>query len=140
MKKWNNITGFKSYLFTVSLALFLLGTLVMTNNVLASCPDQIQYECTGIETQYGEVTEIYDTCVYSCTYGFEVDLYGDWFSCYLYPINSKNLLGTANTMDGWAGCSVEFRGKSITTKLTYIQEDEGYIDIIKCKPCDNCCI
>jgi len=138
MRKWNYIAGFKSYLFTALLALFLLGPLVMTNNVLAD--DCISYSCSGITTQHGEVIKIFDTCADLCAHDFEINLYGIGFTCYLYPATgSKYLLGTAYTADGWGGCSVERRGRSITAKISLIQQDTGQVVILNCKPCDNCC-
>jgi len=107
---------------------------------VAVCQDYQDYQCTGTEYEYGEVTEIYDTCVELCLGSqYPLYLYGGWFYGYLYPINSKNFLGTADTYYEWAGCSVEHIGKSIKVKLSYIQEDEGYVDIFRCKPCNNCC-
>ena len=126
--------------FVVSLLLvsiFLIGNVEVA---LAQCIDYHSYECTYTAYQYGEIDEMGTTCVGLCyDDGFEVVGYGGWFSCYLYPIDSKNLLGTANTAYDWAGCSVEFRGRSITAKLSYIQEDEGYIDILRCKPTNVGC-
>jgi hypothetical protein len=108
---------------------------------VAVCQDYQDYQCTGTEYEYGEVTEIYDTCVELCLGSqYPLYLYGGWFYGYLYPINSKNFLGTADTYYEWAGCSVEHSGKSIKVKLSYIQEDEGYVDIFRCKPCNNCCL
>jgi len=138
MGKWNNIAGFKSYLFTALLALFLLGPLVMTNNVLAD--DCISYYCTYTDMQYGEVVKSGEDCVDLCTDDFQVNLISIGLACYLYPATgSKYLLGTAYTADGWGGCSVERRGRSITAKISLIQQDTGQVVILNCKPCDNCC-
>jgi hypothetical protein len=114
---------------------FIIGS---SGKALAQCQD---YSCSGIEKESGEVTDIYSTCLSMCSDEFEVNVYGGWFECYLYPsTGSTNLLGTADTCcDGWAGCSVEFRGRSLRAKLSYIQENEEYTDTLKCKPCDNCC-
>jgi hypothetical protein len=139
MREWNNIAGFKNYIFFASLALFFLGPLVMTNNVLAD--DCISYSCTGITTQHGDIIKKFYPCVDLCADDFEVNLIGIGFFCYLYPIDSnhsKRLLGTVYTDNGWGGCSVELGGK-ITIKLTLIQENEGLVVTLRCKPCDNCC-
>jgi hypothetical protein len=105
-----------------------------------------EYQCSTIEGQHGEVYYYGEACVELCPdypaypnvlSGF---LSGDWIDCYLYPATGlKYLLGTADTNYGWGGCSVEKRGRSMTAKITYIQEGEGYVDIIKCTPCDDCC-
>jgi len=129
----------KSYLFTVLLILLFIGTLVMTNNAWAVPMNCQDYQCTGTYSQYGVVISTYDTCVELCTGGDPYNLYGLWFFGYLYPIDSKNFLGTASSVDGWAGCSVERKGRTITVQLTYMQQDNGYIDIIRCTPCNDCC-
>jgi hypothetical protein len=109
-------------------------------NIITLCEDHQDYECTHTAYQYGEVYDLGPTCMELCyDDGFEVEAYGVWFSCYLYPTNSKNLLGTADTNYEWAGCSVERRGRSLTASITYIQEGEGYVDIFRCKACNNCC-
>ena len=142
MKKLSNITGFKSYLFTVSLVLFFLGALVMTNNVLAACTNNQQYSCYGILTYDGEiVADDDDSCIYLCLDNFEVDLYYDYFHCYLFPTDSKHMLGTVyDPAFHWGGCSVERRGGTLITKVTYVENGEGYIGIVKCKPCNDCCL
>jgi hypothetical protein len=109
---------------------FIIGN---SGKAWAPCLDYRSYECTHTAYHYGEVYDLGPTCVGLCyDDGFEVDVYGGWFSCYLYPINSKNLLGTANTNYEWAGCSVEKRGRSLTARLSYIQEGDGYVDVFKC--------
>jgi hypothetical protein len=132
-------------IFFVSLILvsaFLIGS---SGVAWAPCMNYQQYQCTGTAYQYGEVDETYGTCVGLCldylSYADYDYLWGEWFNCYLYPAtDNKHLLGTADTMYEWAGCSVELRGRSLTAKLSYIEEDEGYIDVIKCTPCNDCCI
>ena len=150
MKKAENEKGcLISYgiavLLTVAfLGIFFMGTdgIAQINNV--ACQD---YECTTAEAQYGEVDYYGEACVELCpnypAYPNVLSglLFGYWIECYLYPATgSKNLLGTANTTYGWGGCSVERRGRSITAKLTYIQEGEGYVDTLKCTPCNDCCV
>jgi hypothetical protein len=144
MKKADCLSYGIAVLLTVAfLGIFFMGTdgIAQINNV--ACQD---YECTTAEAQYGEVDYYGEACVELCpnypAYPNVLSgvISGDGIYCYLYPATgSKNLLGTANTAYGWAGCSVERRGRSLTGKLSYIQEDEGYVDIIKCLPCNGCC-
>jgi hypothetical protein len=144
MKKADCLSYGIAVLLTVAfLCIFLMGAdgIAVTSNI--ACQD---YECTTTETQYGEVNNHAGACMELCpnypAYPNVLSglLFGYWIECYLYPATgSKNLLGTANTAYGWAGCSVERRGRSLTGKLSYIQEDEGYVDIIKCLPCNGCC-
>jgi len=122
--------------FVVSLLLISIFLIGNAEVALAQCQD---YQCTGNEMQYRVVTEYFNTCVELCTDGDPYMLYGLWFSGYLYPIDTKNFLGTANSAYGWTGCSVERKGSRIIAKLSYIQEDMGYTDIIRCTPCDDCC-
>jgi hypothetical protein len=110
---------------------------------LVACQD---YQCTTTEAKYGEVHSYAGACMELCpdypAYPNVLSglLFGYWIECYLYPTpGSKNLLGTANTTYGWGGCSVEKRGRSFTARLTYIQEGQGFVDTMKCVPCDNCC-
>ena len=120
-------------------SLLLVGIFLMCNaNVaLAQCWD---FQCDGILTQYGMIDDIYETCVELCIDSDPFYLFGGWFTCYLYPTDIKNLLGTAASEYDWAGCSVEGKGRNtIKVTLTYIQEDEGYIDELTCTPCNDCC-
>ena len=119
-------------------SIFLIGSSGVA--LAGGCQD---YKCSGVEMQYGEVSNIYTTEVELCLSKFDADLYGYWFDCELYPVagagsSTKNLLGTGDTEYEWAGCSVERRGRSIAVILTYIQEDEGYVDKFNCTLCDDC--
>jgi len=118
-------------------SLLLVSIFLISNAEVASaqCMDYHSYECTIAQTQYGEITNTFNTCVGLCyDDGFEVVAYG-WFTAYLYPAtDNRHLLGTANSANGWAGCSVEFKGRSLIGKLSYIQDDGGYVDIFKCTP------
>ena len=145
MKKAENEKGcLISYgiavLLTVAfLGIFFMGTdgIALTSNI--ACQD---YECSVTGYQDGEVDFIDTDCLELCfDDGFEVDIYSPFFYGYLYPATgSKNLLGTCYDYTySWTGCSVERRGRSITVKLSYIQEDDGYVVIHKCTPCDGCC-
>jgi hypothetical protein len=117
-------------------SIFLIGNAEVA---LAQCDYYQDYTCTVTRMHNGEVDSIFPDVVQLCYEGFDVYLYDLFcFECYLYPINQKNLLGTADTLWGWAGCSVEFSGRSITAKVTYVEEDAGNVSILKCKPCDNC--
>lgn len=126
----------------VFVVLLLLVSIFLIGNAefaaAAACQD---YQCRGTLTQDREFVETYDTCVELCYgNGFEVGIYGDCFAGYLYTINKISLLGIAGTCYGLAGCSVEGdRSTLITVKLSYIENDEGYVELLKCKPCDNCC-
>jgi hypothetical protein len=132
--------------FLISLLLvcaFLIGN---TGKALADfCSVYQEYECTYIDMQYGYVYGTGPDCIELCyDNGFEVNAYSlmyDWFSGYLYPTpGSKNLLGTADIVDeGWAGCSVEKRGRSMIMRFTYIQYGGGYVTIERCKACNDCC-
>jgi len=119
-------------------SLLLISIFLISNAELASAQCQ-DYECTLFESAYGEFYDSSDTCVELCP-GDPYMLYGVWFTGYLYPAtDSKYLLGTAFTSSDWAGCSVEHRGRSITAKLSYIQHGYGYVDILRCTPCNDCC-
>ena len=116
-------------------SIFIIGS---SGEALAQCQD---YQCTVTLFQDGEVEEVGSTQVELCPFYISYPTYltGYWFTCYLYPTTgSKHLLGTAATMADWAGCSVEFKGRSLTAQLTYIQEDLGYANTFKCTPCDGC--
>jgi hypothetical protein len=147
MKKAENEKGYLiSYGIAVLLTVVFFGIFFTGNDGIALTSNMISqdYQCTYTAYQYGEVDEIGTNCVrlspsyLSLSYPTYLD--DGWFNCILYPATgSKNLLGTASTAYGWAGCSVERRGRSLTVKLSYIKEDEGYVDIIKCLPCNGCC-
>jgi hypothetical protein len=145
MKKAENEKGYLiSYgiavLLTVAfLGIFFMGTdgIAQINNV--ACQD---YECSVTGTQYGEAAFTSNDCVGLCyDDGFEVDIYSPFFYGYLYPVTgSKYLLGTAYDYKfGWTGCYVERNGRSIIVKVSYIEDDDGYVVIHKCTPCDGCC-
>jgi len=78
--------------FIVSLLLigvFLIGS---SGVALAQCQ---QYQCTGNTSLYGVFEDYtYDTCVALCP-GDPYFLWSENFSGYLYPIDTKNFLGTA---------------------------------------------
>ena len=125
-------------LFLISLILVSILLIGSSGTALAQCQ---AYTCNVILFQYGEVDNLGPTQVELCPFYIDYPTYlnGYWFTCYLYPTaGSKHLMGTAATTDGWAGCSVEFKGRSLTAQLTYIQDDDGYTDIFKCTPCDSC--
>jgi hypothetical protein len=124
----------------ILVSIFLIGN---AGKALARCLDYQDYECTVTGYQYGEVDFTDTDCVELCyDDGFEVYINTPFFYGYLYPATgSKNLLGTCYDYEyDWTGCSVESRGRSIIVKLSYIQEDDGYVVIYKCTPCDGCCI
>jgi len=127
--------------FFVSLLLASIFLIVNAELSAAQCENYQDYQCAGSATAYGEIVHIEDTCVELCLdsqYPYYLD--GYWFTGYLYPVTgSKSLLGTASSYFGWAGCSVEFHGRSMTTRLSYIDNDSGQVATLKCAPCDNCC-
>ena len=130
----------KTYI--VSLLLLSIFLIASSGVALADfCSDYQMYECSRIETQYGEITYTATECMELCyDFGFEVYIEGFCFNGFLYPAtDSRHLLGTTNTCAGWAGTSVEFKGRSIIVNLTGIQADNGYAEIYKCTPCTNCC-
>jgi hypothetical protein len=148
MKKAENEKGYLiSYgiavLLTVAfLCIFLMGSdgIAQINNIV--CNNLQDYTCTGSEYLEGETFDSGTTCVKLCyDNGFEVNIFSSLeLYGFLYPATgSKNLLGTALTTMGWAGCSVEKRGRSIIVNLTFIQDDSGAVVILKCTPCDGCC-
>jgi hypothetical protein len=137
MKKTDCLSYGIAVLLTVAFfGIFFMGAdgIAQINN--AVCQD---YQCTGTAYEYGEVVDSGASCVEFCDYGFEVYATDyDLFEAWLYPATgSKNLLGTCDTYS--IGCSVESRGRSIIANITYIEEGLGYVEILKCTPCDSCC-
>lgn len=122
-----------------------LGTLVMANTVLAMCLNEKHYECTATRKCDGVVQDTSEGCLILCTTSATRALLLPplplaW--CDLYAINSKNMLGVGGnviTPDRF-GCSVSFRGRSMTVTFSNIDEGAGCIDISKCRPCDGCCV
>jgi hypothetical protein len=128
--------------FLVSLLLVSIFLFGSSGVALAQCMDYQDYGCTLYETEYGQTYDFSDTCVELCyDDDFEVIISSPcWFTGYLYPApDYKHLAGTASTSVGWAGCSVESQGRSITAQLAYIQNGYGYVDKLKCTPCNDCC-
>jgi hypothetical protein len=129
-------------IFVISLLLvsaFIIGSSEMA---AAQCQDYQDYECTYTVYQYGQTDYIdFDYCIRLCfDDGFEVYATDyDWFDGWLYPATgSKNLLGTAHTGEGWAGFSMDFKGRSMTYRFSFIQGDAGYTETAKCTPSNNC--
>jgi len=129
--------------FVVSLLLvsiFLIGNAGVAS---AQCTNYQDYECNYTVYQYGQISAIGFDCIELCfDDGFEVYATDyDWFEGWLYPATgSKNLLGAAYTGEGWAGFSMDFKGRSMTYRFSFIQGDAGYTETAKCKPCDDCCV
>src|SRR4030042_6759 len=113
MVKSNKCKNFKRYVFIGSLILLFLVTLAMTNNVFASCPDLRQFNCTVTEIIGGEIVNSYDECFNLCNYGDYATLNSGCFSFNLKFLDSKNLLGI-DANDPVGGCSVKFKGRSMT--------------------------
>jgi hypothetical protein len=106
------------------------------------CTNYQDYECNYTYYVEGKTNYIDTDCLKICyDKNFEVDVYGDCFTCYLYPATgSKNLLGIGDTCGGMAGCSVEFKGRSIITKVTFVEySPPGLENISRCTPCNDCC-
>ena len=126
--------------FFVSLFLacvFLIGSSGMA---LAQCAD---YECSWLTFCDGELDGGgMGWCIELCDDGFEVyasDYF--WYEAWLYPASDgKHFLGTADTMDGWAGYSLEFNGRSLIGLFSFIQEDEGCIEVDRCVPSTMCSV
>jgi hypothetical protein len=124
---------------------FLIGS----SAALAQCTNYQDYECTIIETHYGQVDDMFSDCLELCyDDGFEVDFNDfagiDCIEGYLYPApDNKHLLGTGYSYcdNSWAGCSVEFKGKTVTVKCSWIEglvEGYGFVDKSTCTPCNDC--
>ena len=125
-------------------AVFLIGSAGVAS---AQCNFQQDYTCKVHVYKNGELSPAtpYPDCVRLCYEDFAVDIDDlggeDFWGCTLYPaLDYQNLLGLLDSEDGPGGCSVEFPSRrSITVKLTFIEEDEGYVDVYNCTPCNNCC-
>jgi len=139
MNKFNRSKGFKRHVFIGSLVLLFLGTLIMTNNVLAiDCTDLKQYTCTAVEKCGGEITDSWELCTSLCIQsdGYAYLDAAPFFHCNLGFVNTKKLLGSgASIIEG--GCTVEFDGRSMT--LDMVDEMENCIIHLRCTPCDGCC-
>jgi|SRR4030042_6316111 hypothetical protein len=139
MVKSNKCKSFKRYLFAGSLILLFIVTLVMTSNVLAGCPDFREFTCTITETYGGETLNIWEEgCANLCVVNDYATLNPSvgGFSCQLIFLNGKNLLGIG-TNATLGGCSVNFRGRSMTAD--FADPDIKHIYHLKCTPCDGCC-
>src|SRR4030042_129552 len=141
MNKCNSSKGFKRYVFAGSLILLFIGTLIMTNNVLAGavCSDLREYRCNATETCGGEITDSWEImctslCVQNDEYAY-LDA-APYFHCNLGFVNSKKLLGSgASIIEG--GCSVNFKGRSMTVDM--VDKMDDCVVRLKCTPCDGCC-
>ena len=126
--------------FVISLLVVNAFLICSSGTALAQCEYLQDYTCTVTKMQDGELDSIFTDCMELCYDGFNVYFYDAFcVDCLLYPIDGKNFMGTAATLWGWAGCSVELNGRSLTAKVTFIQDDDGYVDIIRCTPCNDCC-
>ena len=133
----------KRYLFAVSIMLFFLGTLVMSNNTWASCPNLQQYQCTVAFSCGDEILSEWEDCVEICNYedGSAI-LNGTYFAC---ELGGRSLFSSEKTFVGWGtswatdvGCFVNLRGRSMTIDL-YYGEGAWCMDNLRCTPCDGCC-
>ena len=142
-KKGNEKGYLISYAIAVLLTVAVFGVFFMGTDGIAQINNMAcqEYQCDGMGMVEGEVVDSGPTCVYFCQDDFESILYSFWFGCYLYPAtDQRHLMGTGDSMYGWAGCSVERKGGvSIIANLAYIQDDNGYTELLKCTPCNNCC-
>jgi len=107
------------------------------------------YCCDGMVREDGEVQyTTSDSCMGLYDDGsFEVgiDMLGSVIDTYggtLYPApDSKHLLGTIEGIAfGWGGCSVEFKGVQALVKITWVQDDNGWVTTYTCTPSNNCCV
>jgi len=131
--------------FVVSLLLvsvFLIGNAEMA---LAQCmgPDDYdEYCCDGIVREDGEVQyTTSDVCMALCDDDpFLLEISSDYYGGHLYPAtDTGHYLGTVDSYFGWGGCSVEFKRRGqVLVKLTWIQDDDGWVTAFNCKP-GNCC-
>ncbi len=138
MVKSNNSQGFKRYLFSGSIILLFLGTLAMTTNVLASCPDLREFNCIKTETCNGTVVNIGEECFYLCIFDDSASLYSGCFNFTLKFLNSKNLLGTDTNFPA-GGCSVNFKGRSMIVDYMPLIGLTGCKYHFQCTPCNGCC-
>lgn len=138
--KSNRGGGYMKKVFLISLLLVIVFLIGSSGVALASCDYLQDYRCTVTKMQYGVTVSIFSDCMQLCYVGPNVYLYDPFcVYCYLYPVTGdKYLLGNATTLWGLAGCYVELKGRSLTARLTFIEENQGYVDIIKCTPCDGC--
>ena len=100
---------------TFVVLLLLVGVFLIGNAEMAfaQCMYHQDYQCSGIEREDGEVSDIYTTCVGFCYNDtFEVGMYGEWFWAYLYPLDGKHLLGTADTTIYYKGYPVRVYPKT----------------------------
>jgi hypothetical protein len=142
IKRSFNQLGVMKKVIVVSLLLigiFLIGS---SGKAWATfiCVNPEEYQCNFTQYVYGEVNFQGPFCANLClNYPSSPDsLYVESLACDLYPsTGSKYLLGTCNTYS--IGCSVELNGRSLTARFTGIEDNEGYVGILKCKPCNDCC-
>src|SRR4030042_4102105 len=142
MDKFTSIKGFKRHVFTGSLVLLFLGTLIMTHNVLAKvCIDTKKYSCTAVKTCGGVFTDSWEIpcaslCIIDDNYAY-LDAV-TYFHCNLGFVNAKKLVGSgASIFEG--GCSVTFKGRSMTIDIA---DKQGVGDCkihSSCTPCNGCC-
>jgi hypothetical protein len=134
---------------TFFVSLLLISAFIVGSSGVAwappSCLDYQDYECSYTIYCDGETSGGGSSwCIRLCfDDGFEV--YATDFNFYegwLYPATGKkNLLGTAHIYDeypGWAGYSVDFKGRALTYRFSYIQDGNGCVEVGKCKPSNNC--
>ena len=122
-------------------SLLLVSLFLIGSSGVASAQECTDYECSWITTCDGEVDSIdYGWCIELCTDGFEFYATDyDWYEAWLYPApDDKHLLGTADTDYDWAGYSIEFKGRSLIGIFSFIQEDEGCVEVDHCVPSTNC--
>ena len=119
------------------IAVFLIGSAGVAS---ALCSNFQDYTCKATEYHDGKLVSRWVNCVELCYDNpFYVSIESPCFEGTLYPaLDYDNLLGTADAC-GLSGCSVERNGRSIGVKLSYIEEDEGFVDVYNCTPCNDCC-
>ena len=131
------------------ISLLLVAVFLIASSGVASavCSNYQDYTCKGYEYDKGKLYPVpISDCVELCyddPFAVTInDTAGeDFWSCTLYPaLDYEDLLGSLASVAGSGGCSVEFPSRrSIKVTLTFIEDDDGIVDVFNCTACNNCC-